>query len=240
MKRYFIIFILVLLSLAPQCARAQQGGISDIYSQIEKAYGLFGKKPSYTQGGEIPVGGMKLEANLFRDLIIKPFPDNDSVYSVIYREYEGKSNYNRKYVYYLLLINKETADSILYFNLDKNHESNVMLRRDWLDKALVNLGISNRGNRKSNWIYYKPKKVRVGSTGTPGSGHLQYEPFTYKVAQRCAQEQYNPSIKLSGMEVIGFMMFYNMLSKSKATTKSKNTYEEEMYWYYKLQKASGL
>ena len=229
-----LIGFLTLLFLMPQNANAQTGGLFDIFEYHNRPNGLFKKNKDYVPGNPIPSEGILLDGNRYKGLILLPFPDNDTLFVIAYREHEeGKSyvrKYNERYFYHLLLVNENTADSILYYNLSNSYQSNKLLRQEWLDNTLEAVGIKKRGKKyTSNWIYYKPKKKVVGSRGIPGSGSIGFEPFSYKVVQRCIQEQYNSSLNWSTMDIIAAMMLYNILRKSSAS--SNNKYWEDAHWW---------
>jgi len=235
LKILYAVF-LVLFSLIPQHVNAQEGGIFDCFQYHISSKEIFKKKKDFIPGSPIPPKGIKIDGNRYQFLLLLPFPDNDSVFTIVYREHEGGKSYVRKYnerfYYHMLLVDRETADTILYNSLNQNSEPSKLKRQDWLDRTLVTLGIKNRGNKPtSNWIYYKPKKVLVGNTGTPGSGHVEFEPFSYKVVLRCMQEQYSPTLKLSGMEILGAMMLYNMFRRSKASSTNDDKYWEDAHWW---------
>lgn len=230
----FLFFLLFLLN--PKSVEAQSGGIFDLFQSHVHTESLFKKKKDYVLGTPIPPNGIKIEGLLYQNLLLLPFPDNDSVYTIVYREHEGGNSYvkkyNERYFYHMLLIDKKTADTILYNTLSKNSQPSRLKRQDWLDKTLVTLGIKKRGNKPtSNWIYYKPRRIVVGKTGTPGSGHIEFEPFSYKVVQRCMHEQYSPTLKLSGMEILGAMMLYNMFKRSNTSSTNDNKYWEDAHWW---------
>lgn len=236
MLKSFLLLLLGLFSPIRQYVNAQTGGIFDLFQSHIRAESVFKKKKDFVPGSPIPPNGIKIDSNRYQYLLLLPFPDNDSVYTIVYREHEdGKSyvrKYNERFYYHMLLVDRETADTILYNTLNKSSEPNKLKRQDWLDRTLVTLGIKNRGNKPtSNWIFYKPRKVVVGNTGTPGSGRIEFESFSYKVVQRCMQEQYSPTLKLSGMEILGAMMLYNMFRRSKTSSTNDNKYWEDAHWW---------
>lgn len=171
-------------------------------------------KKSFTLNEPFPEKGYKLRGSLYYEIEVQRFTDNDTLY---YLKYNPKREVRN---FYFTVIDKQTVDTILVNTLGKKKTSSAYQRGNWLDNALVELGIKDYNQRESQWTYFAPKyKMVKGNLPTDivKSGfHREYEKFNYKTALTKYYEQRHPHEKLSGMEVLGALYIINMLSGSSS------------------------
>lgn len=171
-------------------------------------------KKSFTLNEPFPEKGYTLRGIQYRNIEVQRFTDNDTLYYLKYNPKHEERNF------YFTVIDKQTVDTILVNSLDKKKTSSVYQRENWLDNALVQLGIKDINKKESLWTYFAPKYKMVKgnlSTDRVRTGyHREYEKFNYNTAVTKYYEQRNPQHKLSGMEVIGALYIINMLSNSNS------------------------
>lgn len=169
-------------------------------------------KKTFTLNEPFPEKGYTLRGIQYRNIEVQRFTDNDTLYYLKYNPKREERNF------YFTIIDKQTVDTILVNSLDKKRTSSVYQRENWLDNALVQLGIKDINKKESLWTYFAPKyKMVKGNLPTDRvrtGYHREYEKFNYNTAVTKYYEQRNPQHKLSGMEVIGALYIINMLSNS--------------------------
>ena len=170
---------------------------------------LRGQK-SYSANTPFPTKGYKLRGIRYRNVQILKFPDNDSLY---YLKYNPK---NEERNFYFSIIDKETKDSILVNALDKQKTPNIYHREEYVDKALVSLGIKEFSSNNGLWTYFAPKYRMVKGnlpTDIVRTGyHREYDKFNYNTALKSYYLQRHPEQKISGFEILGALYIINMLS----------------------------
>jgi len=169
-------------------------------------------KKTFTLNEPFPEKGYILRGIHYRNIEIQRFSDNDTLYYLKYNPNHEERNF------FYTFLNKQTVDTILVNSLDKRKTSSVYQREEWLDNALVELGIKDINKKESLWTYFAPKyKMVKGNLPTDRvrtGYHREYEKFNYKTAVTKYYEQRNPQHKLTGMEVLGALYIINMLSNS--------------------------
>ena len=166
---------------------------------------------TYNQTQQFPSKGYKIRGIRYHDVVVKKFPDNDSLFYLKYNpKYEERN-------FYFSVIDKYTVDTLLSYALDKKKVSGVYRREEYVDKALVQLGIKNYQSNEGLWTYFAPKyKMVKGNLPTDivKSGfHREYEVFNYKAAQKAYYLQRHPEQKRSAFEILGALYIINHLSK---------------------------
>ena len=168
---------------------------------------------SYTLNEPFPTKGYKLHGIHYRNIEIHRFTDNDTLYYLKYNPKHEERNF------YFTVLDKQTVDTILVNSLSKKKGSTVYERENWLDGALVELGIKDINKKESLWTYFVPNyKIMKGNLPTDRvrtGYHREYEKFNYKTAMTKYYEQRHPQHKLTAIEALGALYIINMLSNSK-------------------------
>ena len=120
-------------------------------------------KDKYTVGEKFNPGGYRLSSGRnYRDVYLKCFPDNDTLFCL---QYPDERSNGRKF--HFLIINNQLKDYILENGLSKKY--NMVDRRMWVKEFLESTDIRNNGN------YYQAGFV----------------PLTYEKAVRAYKDQRN-------------------------------------------------
>ena len=169
-------------------------------------------KKSFTLNEPFPEKGYTLQGMHYRNIEVQRFTDNDTFYYIKYNPTREERNF------YFTVIDKQTVDTILVNSLDKKKTASVYQRENWLDNALVKLGIKELNKNDGLWTYFAPKYKMVRGnlpTDRVRTGyHREYEKFSYNTAMTKYYEQRHPQHKLTAIEALGALYIINMLSNS--------------------------
>lgn len=227
---FTILLILTCLSSCETFKTIVENPNSDLFD-------MFRTQQNYTLNEPFPAKGYQLKGEIYRNIELQKYSDNDTLYYLKY-----KPNRNNK-DFYFININKPTADTILYNVLNKEQNPEVYKREQWLDNTLIELGIKDLSQKNKYWTHYTPKMIIVKGnlpSGAVRTGyHKEYEKFNFTTAQRAYYEQRHPTKKISGMEVLGALYVASLLSgnnkKQNFDDKQKKEQENLLYDEYKKQ-----
>lgn len=193
--------------------------VGSILSNTDYSYDQTGRKKSFALNEPFPKKGYKLTGMHYHNIEIHQFIDNDTLYYLKYNPKREERNF------YFTVLEKQTVDAILVNTLDKDKTPSVFRRREWLDNALIGLGIRDIENKDGQWTYFVPRcKLVKGNlpTDVVKTGfHYEYETFNYNTAKQKYYEQRHPRRKITGMEILGALYIINMLTNS---ANSNNVY----------------
>lgn len=184
---------------------------------------LFRGSKSFDLSAPFPKNGYKLRGITYRNVEIQKLAGNDTLYYIKYNPKREERNF------YFTVIDKQTADTILDNSLNKKKKPVVYHREEWLDQALIQLGIKNYTSNNSLWTYFKPEyKMVKGNLPTDAvrtGYHREYETFNYETAQKAYYTQRHPEEKHKGMQLLGALYIINMLSEQKSPHKTQTQWD---------------
>lgn len=184
---------------------------------------LFRGSKSFDLFAPFPKNGYKLRGITYRNVEIQKLAGNDTLYYIKYNPKREERNF------YFTVIDKQTADTILDNSLNEKKNPVVYHREEWLDQALIQLGIKNYTSNNSLWTYFKPEyKMVKGNLPTDAvrtGYHREYEMFNYETAQKAYYTQRHPEEKHKGMQLLGALYIINMLSEQKSPNKTQTQWD---------------
>lgn len=188
---------------------------------------LFRGSKSFDLSAPFPKNGYKLRGITYRNVEIQKLAGNDTLYYIKYNPKREERNF------YFTVIDKQTADTILDNSLNKKKNPVVYHREEWLDQALIQLGIKNYTSNNSLWTYFKPEyKMVKGNLPTDAvrtGYHREYETFNYETAQKAYYTQRHPEEKHKGMQLLGALYLINMLSGKETNNSLERERKEKEY-----------
>lgn len=217
MQKIIMLFIFVLT--ISSCQTLKTIGENPNYDMLDLVRGA----KSFDLSAPFPKNGYKLRGITYRNIEIQKLAGNDTLYYIKYNPKREERNF------YFTIIDKQTADTILDNSLNKKKTLVVYHREQWLDQALIQLGIQNYTNNNSLWSYFKPEyKMVKGNLPTDRvrtGYHREYETFNYETAQKAYYTQRHPEEKYKGMQLLGALYIINMLSGNKSQNKTQTQWD---------------
>lgn len=221
MQKIIMLFIFVLT--ISSCQTLKSIGENPNYDMLDLVRG----SKSFDLSAPFPKNGYKLRGITYRNIEIQKLAGNDTLYYIKYNPKREKRNF------YFTVIDKQTADTILDNSLNKKKTPVVYHREQWLDQALIQLGIQNYTSNNSLWTYFKPEyKMVKGNLPTDivrTGYHREYETFNYETAQKAYYMQRHPEEKYKGMQLLGALYIINMLSGKETNNSLERERKEREY-----------
>lgn len=218
MKKTLLLILIIVFTLTG-CETLKTIAQHPEYDALDLLRGRASK--SYTSNTAFPEKGYRLRGVHYTNVELHKFTDNDTLYYIKYNPGREERNF------YFTVIDKATKDSLLVNSLDKKKTPVVYKREQYLDDALIDLGIKDYANIKGLWTHFVPKNKWVKGdrpTDMVKMGyHKEYEVFNYAAAKKAYHEQRHPEEKITGAEVLGALIIINMLSKSRNNNTTSKT-----------------
>lgn len=160
-------------------------------------------KDKYTVGEKFNPGGYRLSSGRnYRDVYLKCFPDNDTLFCL---QYPDERSNGRKF--HFLIINNQLKDYILENGLSKKY--NMVDRRMWVKEFLESTDIRNINNSNSPWT--KCTTISDGSVVYGNYYQAGFVPLTYEKAVRAYKDQRN----ITADDILMGLIIYNWMTKPK-------------------------
>lgn len=196
-----------------------QSSIGNYIRSLPKSQGK--PKDKYATGEIFNPGGYRISSgNRYRDVYLKKFPDNDTLYCLQYPDQRGDGR-----IFHFLIISSRLKDKILENTLNKKHA--IADRINWMVRFLTETGIDNITNMDSPWT--KCKTVSDGSIMYGNYYQAGYTPLTYKKAVQAYKDQRN----ITAQDILAAMFIYNWLSKSDDPHRNEDEYNRQQQEYHK-------